>query len=448
MNADLAFLLDRWRDRALTPTQSVRLTAALAEPAIRSEVLADVTMQRRLAALLRTDADNGLWEKVTTAIAHRQSASRQLRIAVAVDRRISAIRRSQNRSRLPHGRSSTRLVLALVLATAACVAIGFIGYCGWFPLGKRTNEAPTIAEAVDAGDAQVGMILADGVVVRSGPHGHAMLRYPDGTSVELESDTQVISYTGTGQKVLRVTSGELHADVTRQPAGQPMRLETPHAVATIRGTSVTLMVRDVDSELRVLHGLVDWTRGKQTVEVHAGEFAIADGQNTELVVRPLSEPKTRPWRVDAGTRPPAELMSGTIGTAPDHRRCFVGVRASPGQEPVAQVIFQGVKGGGAPLFQYRPNQKLRFDCWYSGNDDAVLVSVWDPQSRRDMVKRIESLSRGRWTIVTVPLGDLRAVGVPQSGMSSGFPVWDITISIDASSRDAQLYVDHVQIVDP
>jgi len=81
-------------------------------------------------------------------------------------------------------------------------------------------------------------------------------------------------------KGITLTRGTMAAEVTRQPAGRPLVILTPHAEARVLGTSLRLTV-DPDpatgTRLEVLEGRVKLTRlsDRKTAEVPSGHSAVA-----------------------------------------------------------------------------------------------------------------------------------------------------------------------------
>jgi len=135
-------------------------------------------------------------------------------------------------------------------------------------------ESARGSPGVTAGDE----ILADQAVV-VGPGGLVVLRYPDQTRLELGADTETREFRGEGGKRAYVAKGTVSAEVSRQPAGQPFVLATPHGDATVLGTTLRILV-DPDpkkgTRLEVTEGKVQLKglRGKP-VDVSSGHYAVA-----------------------------------------------------------------------------------------------------------------------------------------------------------------------------
>lgn len=192
------------------------------------------------------------------------------------------------------------------IAFAAAVVLVAVGASAiWMTL--PTDEVASIA-ALDVvhGDVQVttktssvpaarGMALAEGQGLRTrGASSRAVLRYPDGTEVELRGDAAAEKLSDTPALGKRAFLGEgtLRAAVTPQPPGRPMVVSTPQAEARVVGTRLRLAVDPNAAgatRLEVDEGKVGLTRTSDgaSLEISAGSFAIA-AKGVPLVARPFS----------------------------------------------------------------------------------------------------------------------------------------------------------------
>jgi len=116
----------------------------------------------------------------------------------------------------------------------------------------------------------------------------AVLRYPDGTRVEVGGLTKVQHEAARPGQVLTL-SGVVTADVAKQPADKPMLFLTAHAEARILGTRLKVETIGDATRLDVTEGRVRLTRlkDKASVEVGAGHYAVAApaGAMTSKLVR-------------------------------------------------------------------------------------------------------------------------------------------------------------------
>src|SRR6185369_12922769 len=83
--------------------------------------------------------------------------------------------------------------------------------------------------------------------------------------------------------------GALAAQVSRQPAGEPMVFMTPFADARVVGTRLSLSVNAASTRLEVREGKVKITRrdDNNSVEIGDGQF-VQIGKGTSLTPKPLT----------------------------------------------------------------------------------------------------------------------------------------------------------------
>jgi len=149
-----------------------------------------------------------------------------------------------------------------------------------------------LAEAREAPATPGGAILSGDGLKLVGEGSRARLKYPDGTSVELLGDTEVRNLDLKAGKRMLVAHGSLWADVALQPRREPMILETPHAEATVLGTTLRIVV-DPDpkkgTRLEVEAGRVRLKNlAGKTTDVASGHYAVA-AVGLELTARKLSQ---------------------------------------------------------------------------------------------------------------------------------------------------------------
>lgn len=145
--------------------------------------------------------------------------------------------------------------------------------------------------------ASRGMSVAEGQGLQTrGIGSRAIVRYPDGSEIELLGDTSVenLSDTAGAGKRLFVARGTVRAAVATQPSGRPMIVSSPQAQAKVLGTRLRVIVNlnsDHSTRLEVSEGKVGLTRldDGASVEVPAGTFAVAL-KGVPLVTQPLATP--------------------------------------------------------------------------------------------------------------------------------------------------------------
>ncbi|HEX5103804.1 MAG TPA: LamG-like jellyroll fold domain-containing protein [Pirellulaceae bacterium] len=185
------------------------------------------------------------------------------------------------------------------IALAATVLIAAVIFVPrWLP---RTPQ-PLAKVTAMQGDVQVaGQPAAIGVgrAVLSGqqivtPDGASLaIEYADKTTVQIAGGSTVTLDIddATGGKRVAIEVGAITAVVSPQGAGAPMKLTTPHAVATVVGTEFRLTVSATTTLLDVTEGkvLLDRLADKQSIAVGANETGLASSEL--LQVRPLAWPE-------------------------------------------------------------------------------------------------------------------------------------------------------------
>ncbi len=126
----------------------------------------------------------------------------------------------------------------------------------------------------EKGPARAGLDLLSGQGLRTGA-GMALVRFQDGTSLELGRETAVREIAERGGKFVALAHGTLTADVAKQT--QPMVLATPNAESTVLGTKLVLTFAADATRLDVRQGRVRLARRGErgSVEVGANHFAVA-----------------------------------------------------------------------------------------------------------------------------------------------------------------------------
>jgi hypothetical protein len=167
-----------------------------------------------------------------------------------------------------------------------------------------------------------------GATLRVPTNTPATLVFADGSALQLDPGT-VVEFSAppeaavAGGKQLRLLAGSLTAQVKPQPAGQPLRVHTPHAVATVVGTEFGLSVAGAETQLEVITGSVKLARpgGEPPLAVGAGETALASAtaapHATRLPRNPLHWPfaSDSPWNRPLGSGAEFEPVTARAFTA-------------------------------------------------------------------------------------------------------------------------------------
>jgi hypothetical protein len=141
------------------------------------------------------------------------------------------------------------------------------------------NERTQAREGLD-------LLEAQGIVTGAGAS--ATVVYPDKSRVELGPNTTAGELKSQGGKRLWVGAGRLTADVSRQPAGQPLVFVTPHAEAIVLGTTLRLTVDPSSgTRLEVTEGKVRLkSLAGAAVDVLSGYYAVA-AAGVDLAAQPI-----------------------------------------------------------------------------------------------------------------------------------------------------------------
>ncbi|MCK5804646.1 MAG: FecR domain-containing protein [Lentisphaeria bacterium] len=170
------------------------------------------------------------------------------------------------------------------------------------PVGPADAILATVTQVeaevvLSRGDGRIpvrpGFVVLDGDTLEVSPSALAVVVYADGTRLVLNSNTQVklggaTKHGMSGSKLVALDHGELTAHVRKQEAGHPLRVRTPTASVTVRGTRFTVSSEQTSSRVDVIEGRVELRRTEDgaSVKVAKSEFAVALSEG-DLVAAPL-----------------------------------------------------------------------------------------------------------------------------------------------------------------
>jgi ferric-dicitrate binding protein FerR (iron transport regulator) len=131
------------------------------------------------------------------------------------------------------------------------------------------------ARRADGTPLKAGEPLFADQAFATGKGGRAALRWPDGTRLEAEADSEVESLAPRGALLKR---GAFALAAAKQAPGHPFVLATPHAEATVLGTRFTLEVSASATRLEVQEGRVGFRRRSEgpTLTVLPAHSAVAE----------------------------------------------------------------------------------------------------------------------------------------------------------------------------
>lgn len=166
---------------------------------------------------------------------------------------------------------------------AACAALAA---GAWFLFARASSEKGPVLVGAGPGvailrsgrelQAAAGLALLPGDRVRTrGASGAAVRWDAEGARLALGRNAEIAFPAGCGS--VEIALGELVGRFSKRSSGQPFRLVSPHAVAEVLGTELSLTVDRVATRLEVARGRVMFTRSYDgaSTEVRTGLAAVA-----------------------------------------------------------------------------------------------------------------------------------------------------------------------------
>lgn len=239
--------------------------------------------------------------------------------------------------------------------------------------------------------------IRSGQSIRVGNDGSAaVIRYDDGTSLELGPLTSVRVEQADGKRVF-LASGVLTADVAKQAV--PMILTTPHAEIKVLGTRFCSISGEQATQVELEEGKIELTRKSdgQTIEVRPGAGAIATTQAGAFTSLPLPPRITREQRQHLVGEGP--VLS--LATSPDN-----------------QLVAAGGWHGTVNIWNLADGQGHRM---FGGHSKKVRALVFTPDSKRlisaseDGQIRVWNLNDGSVEKVLTGHRDQQALAVSPDG---------------------------------
>ncbi|MBV8879542.1 MAG: FecR domain-containing protein, partial [Planctomycetaceae bacterium] len=274
-------LLERVLDRSADADTLSRLVERLrTDAAFRADVADALHLDGLMQAGLGPDAScERLAEVVSVAIPSNGRA---------LDSRVMAQIRDQGIVPGP-GR---RFRLAALLGAAAAILLAVAAAL----LYSGTPGAAVVAWGGDVAVERDGETLPEripsslrgGDTVHVRPNSWAWVRYADGTTLQIDSDSAVAFEEKTigDAKRVRILHGVVFVEAARQAPDRPMLLRTPHSETKVLGTSFSLAVGKDATKLLVREGKVAFSKADAAIEVRGGQAATAS-PSLPLTAEPL-----------------------------------------------------------------------------------------------------------------------------------------------------------------
>lgn len=208
-----------------------------------------------------------------------------------LSRAAEANRSSSGRSRPPIGR---RVMLTL-LALLAMITWGTRNH--WWSDSRGPVVVEVMGEVkVESADgsvpAAISRVLQPGErLLTDGDESRAVLEYADGTRVVIYYDSGIEVPSSMSDGHLRLLSGTMEVEAAPQQPGNPLIFVTDHARYVVLGTRFRLYRESNASRLELDEGKVRLERQSdgESVDVTAGQAAVATSGVTRIDIRPLAE---------------------------------------------------------------------------------------------------------------------------------------------------------------
>lgn len=262
------------------------LDALGADEALRREILEDEALHGYLLAAGRSAGDGEAFAKMFVDQVERQRSARPF-----ADRVSRGLRRSM---------ALRRRRVWPAWAAAAAVLLAAAGILVWNrgeepALALLETSKPGVAVLRKGSEIRTSGLRA-GDEVRVSPGASAVIRYPDGSLLAAGPGSRVALESGSGgAKRAVLLRGVLTAHVVVQPDARRMTFSTPHAEATVLGTTLSLSILDGATRLDVARGLVRMAQraSGRAVEVPSGHFALVP-ETEAPVVQPIAPAPAEP----------------------------------------------------------------------------------------------------------------------------------------------------------
>ncbi len=470
---------DLWARHAagdtLAPAEEASLLQALqSDESLRREVIDDARLDGMLDAVVSTDADAGV-RQFLAGVAAEKDATRFVR---KVESRVRRLRPAQSKPWWILGLAAAALVAVVYFATRAeqkPVQHDVVKQQPPPPVAPPSTSSPrppiastqlpspksqdvlpppvtsTALPPPNTQDLQlpqppkpepeptrvaVATIESTGkpLLEGEGIDGAAVLVFVDGTRIESTEGTELRKLSA---RRVTVEKGAITAKVAT-----PMVFVTPHGEASVLGTTLSIAVDDASTRLEVTEGKVKLTRDRKSVDVKAGQFAVA-AANVELVARPTPKFDTLlSYSFEDGKRLP-ELLTGTVARGPGNRLCVSGAEQT--ERGVTRRVVKIERKSG--LFDVAEEAQLGFDCWMQGGGGTIAIYLWDQTKRDNVWTRVSKLAEKKWSRVTVRLDELRLESDRAVAPATGDVISNVLVSFDVEAPGA-LHLDNVEVLRP
>jgi ferric-dicitrate binding protein FerR (iron transport regulator) len=328
---ELVELLGAVRDERIGQADFQRLERLLMEDGEARELY--VQYMTLHASLEQIGAGGAVSGRLRETIRDEETI-RELRAMIADDERSAFASRS--------ARTPTRWRLTMALTTAALILIAVL--VGPRVLRQRSVAARSAQIAAVYGQAEstggggriqaaLGAVLPPGGSLKTGPDAYVRLRYPDGSTVDLKDDTELVLLDGTPAKWLQLVTGTAFFEIAPQPASAPLIVNPDrYDQVEVAGTSFQVR-REQDAQTRVLVVGGSVLFGAQDVAVPVAAKQASVAQREQGPSKPESFDPAAIWqglsRGLTGTYYEGEDLTGKTLTRVDPKVDFDWGKGSP-----------------------------------------------------------------------------------------------------------------------
>lgn len=157
---------------------------------------------------------------------------------------------------------------------------------------KATGTVETRADATGGWKkVAAGQALAPGATVRTGADSTCIVQWPGGHALRMQPlSTLTITKGSPAENRAKLTTGKITAHVEKLSSGQRFEIETPTAIAGVRGTTFLVDVAPSgESLICVGSGQVVVDAGDASLSLDGGVMVAVDSQGTLSEPEPLTE---------------------------------------------------------------------------------------------------------------------------------------------------------------
>ena len=183
-------------------------------------------------------------------------------------------------------------LLRPALALPAAAAVAFVVYFAFSNQQSPPEFAPALLPSAAAPTQSPAPTISPETPTKIAPRKAGWLNAGAGIRAFATNQSRIETNSTATSSSIRLDFGEVIASFKRPKGGHPLRIETPHATAIIRGTAFSISSSSAETRVVVRNGKVEVrARSGNTVMVHGGEMVLVttDGINHGSAPKPRIE---------------------------------------------------------------------------------------------------------------------------------------------------------------